>query len=142
MRIWDAKTGLEFGRFPDQAREVWDIAFLNGGRLMAAIPAFGGRPDDAHIKIWDFEKKQVVRTLLPPGTFTNGRCLAISPDGKHLAVGSGTGPVKVFETASWQEVLNFPNLTNCTFQVDFTRDGNTLLIASGEGAAITVQLPK
>jgi WD40 repeat protein len=142
MRVWDPKSGIEIGRFPDQQREVWDIVFLNGGKQMAAIHTPNGAPDDATVKIWDFEKKEVVRNLLPPGSFTNGRCLGVSPDGKHLAVGSSSGPVKVFETTSWQEVLNIPDLTNCTFQVDFSRNGNSLLVASGEGAAIAIRLPK
>lgn len=142
MRVWDSQSGLEIGRFPVQAREVWDVAFLNGGKLMAALPAFSGTPEDTHLKIWDFEKREIVQSLIPPGTFNNGRCLGVSPDGKHLAVGSSKGPVKVLETAAWKEVLNLPNLQDCSFQVDFTRDGNCLLIASGEGAAISVRLPK
>jgi WD40 repeat protein len=141
MRVWDPSTGKEIGRFPDQPREVWDIVFLPGGKQMAAIHTPAGSPGDASVKIWDFEKKVVVRTLLPPGTFNGGRCLALSPDGKNLAVGSSTGPVKVFDTTSWQEVLNLPDIKNCTFRVDFSRDGNNLLIASGEGAAIAVRMP-
>jgi WD40 repeat protein len=141
MRVWDPKTGGEVGRFPDQAREVWDFVFLNGGKHMAALHTFTGAPDDASVKIWDFETKQVVKTLLPPGTFKGGRCLDVSPDGKYLAIGSSDGPVKVLETASWQEVLSLPTLTNCTFRVNFTPSGENLLIASGEGAAIFVRIP-
>jgi WD40 repeat protein len=142
MRVWDSKSGKDLGRFPDQPREVWDIAFLDGGKLLATLPAFSGGQQDAHVKIWDFEKKVVMKTLLPPGTFNNGRCLGLSPDGKRLAIGSNNGPVKVLDTTSWKEVLNFPDLTNCTFQVDFTRDSKNLLIASGEGAAISIRLPE
>ena len=93
------------------------------------------------MKIWDFERKEVVQSLLPPGTFNNARCLGLSPDGKHLAVGSSSGPVKVFNTETWQEELDIPAISNCTFAVDFTKDSSTLLIASGEGAAISTKLP-
>jgi WD40 repeat protein len=142
MCVWDPKTGMEIGRFPDQPREVWDIVFLNGGRLMAAVHTLTGAPDDANIKVWDFERKEVIKTLLPAGSFSNNRCLGISADGKHLAIGSSLGPVKVFETTTWKEVLDIPNLTNCTFRVDFSRDGNNVLIASGEGAAVAVRIAK
>jgi WD40 repeat protein len=141
MRVWDPKTGLEIGRFPDQSREIWDIAFLNGGKHVASIQTLGGGPNEAPVKIWEIDKKEVVRTLLPPGTFAGGRCLRVSPDGKHLPTGSNVGPVQVFETASWREVLSIQDLAICTSQVDFTHDGISLLIASGEGAAIPVRLP-
>jgi WD40 repeat protein len=142
MCVWDPKTGMEVARFPDQPREVWDVVFLNGGRHMAAIHTLVGAPDDANIKIWDFDTKVVIRSLLPPGSLSNNRCLGISANGKYLAIGSSVGPVKVLETTAWEEVLDLPNLKNCTFRVDFTRDGNTVLIASGEGAVVTARLPK
>ncbi len=59
IRVWDTKTGLEIDRFPDQAREVWDIAFLSGGKQMVTIHTLG-TTDESHVKIWDFDKKQVV----------------------------------------------------------------------------------
>jgi WD40 repeat protein len=127
--------------FPDQTREVWDIGFLEGGKFMLTVGTLSGAPDDAHIKVWDFATRQAIRTPVPNGSFVGARCLALSPDGKHLAVGSNTGPVKVLDTTSWQEVLNIPDIANTTFRVDFARNGNHLLIASGEGAAIAIRLP-
>jgi WD40 repeat protein len=141
IRIWDPVTGKETGRFPDQAREIWDMVFLNGGKQLAVIHVLTGAPGDSNIKIWDFERKEVVQSVLPSGTFSGGRCLGLSPDGKHLAIGSTTGPVKVLSTDSWQEELSIPDVTNTTFSVEFTRDGNNLLIASGEGAGICVRMP-
>jgi len=141
IRIWDPISGKETGHFPEQEREVWDFVFLADGKQMAVIHTLTGQPTDANVKIWDFERKEVVQSLLPPGTFTNGRCLSLSPDGGHLAVGSSSGPVKVFNTQTWQEELDIPAITNCTFALNFTKDSNTVLIASGEGAAISVQLP-
>ncbi|HXD89064.1 MAG TPA: hypothetical protein VN641_21410 [Urbifossiella sp.] len=140
LRVWDPATGKETGRFPDQSLEVWDIGFLDGGKRMITIGAIGGSQDDAHVKVWDFATKQVVNRPVGNGAFKSARCLAVSPDGKRLAIGSGTGPVKVFDTGSWQEVLDLPGLANCTFRVDFARDG-CLLVASGDGAGIAVRVP-
>jgi WD40 repeat protein len=141
IRVWDPTTGKETGRFPDQNREVWDVGFLDGGRLMITVGTLSGDPDDAHIKIWDYASRQVVRMPVPNGTFVGARCQAASADGKYLAVGSNTGPVKVFDTSSWQEVLNLSDLIGCEFRVDFAPDGKNLVIANGDGAAIVVRLP-
>ncbi|OWK41764.1 hypothetical protein [Fimbriiglobus ruber] len=141
LRIWDPTNGKEIGRFPDQAREIWDLVFLAGGKHMGVIHTPGERTDDTNLHIWDIKTKQMIRPILPFATFNTGRCLAVSPGGQHLAIGSSKGPVKVFETTSWQEVLSLPDLKDCTFRVDFTNDGNNLLVASGEGAVVAVRLP-
>ena len=126
--MWDATTGKETGRFPDQTREVWDMVFLDGGKLMVTSGTIAGGADDAHLKVWDFATKQVVRTLLPPAAFNMARSLAVSPDGKYLALGSAAGPVKVFETASWQEVLSVTELKDVCFRLNFSPDGSTLSV--------------
>ena len=78
---------------------------------------------------------------VPNGTFLGARCQATSADGKYLAIGSSTGPVKVFDTASWQEVLSVSDLTGCQFRVEFAPDGKNLVLANGDGAAIAIRLP-
>jgi WD40 repeat protein len=141
LRVWDPATGKETGRFPDQTREVWDIAFLDGGKLMVTSGTISGGAGDAHLKVWDFATKQVVRTPVPNGALNGARPLAVSADGKYLAVGSNTGQVKVFETASWQEVLDVPGLKDVSFALVFSPDGSSLAIASGDNAAIVIRLP-
>jgi WD40 repeat protein len=141
IRVWDPATGKEVGRFPDQNREVWDVGFLDGGRLMLTVGTLSGSPDDAHLKVWDYAEKRVVQVPIPSGAFSAGRCLATSDDGKYLALAASTGPAKVFDTSSWQEVLPLPGLTGCEFRAGFTPDGKSLVLANGDGAAIVVRLP-
>ncbi len=141
VRVWDPATGAEIGRFPDQTREVWDVGFLDGGRLMVTVGTLAGGPGDAHIKVWDYATRRVVRTPVPDGGFSGARCQALSGDGKYLAVASSIGPVKVFDTAAWREVLSVPDLTGCDFRVSFSLDGRSVVLASGEGAVVTVRVP-
>ena len=141
LRVWDAATGKETGRFPDQNREVWDIVFLDGGKLMVTSGTISGNPEDGHLKVWDFSTKQVVRTPLDPGSFSMARSLAVSADGKYLALGSAAGPLKVFETATWQEVLSVADLKDVCFRLNFSPDGSSLAVASGDNAAIVIRLP-
>lgn len=141
IRVWDPATGKETGRFPDQNREVWDVGFLDGGKLMVTVGTLSGSPDDAHIKVWDYATKRVVRAPVPNGTFSGARCQATSSDGKYLAVASSTGPVKVFDTSTWQEVLSVPDLTGCDFRVSFSSEDKNVILANGEGAVITIRHP-
>lgn len=141
VRVWNPATGKEAGRFPDQTREVWDVGFLDGGKLMVTVGTLSGSADDAHIKVWDYATRRAVRAPVPNGSFSGARCLAISGDGRLLAVASSTGPLKVFDTAAWQEVLSVPDLTGCDFRVSFAPGGNSVIVANGDGAVITVRLP-
>jgi WD40 repeat protein/beta-lactamase regulating signal transducer with metallopeptidase domain len=141
IRVWDAESGKETARFPDQNREVWDVAFLDGGKVMVTSQAVEGKPDDAHLKVWDFATKQVLRTPLPANAFTQARCLAASPDGKFVALGSGAGPLKVFDATSWQEVMSVADLQNVCFRVAFAPDGGSVAVASGDNAAVVIRVP-
>jgi WD40 repeat protein len=140
IRVWSA-DGKELGRFPDQNREVWDFVFLDGGKRMVTSQAIAGNPDDAHLKVWDFATKRVLATPVPNGSLSAARSLAVSADGKYLAVGTGVGPVKVFDTSSWQEVLALADMVNVAFRVEFAPDGSALAVASGDNAAIVIRLP-
>lgn len=141
IRVWDPTTGEETDQFPDQNREVWDVGFLDGGKLMITVGTLSGNSDDAHIKVWDYATRRPVRTPVPNGSFSGARCYATSSDGKYLAIASSTGPVKVFDASTWQEVLSVPGLTGCDFRVAFTLDGKNVVLANGEGAVVTVRLP-
>jgi WD40 repeat protein/beta-lactamase regulating signal transducer with metallopeptidase domain len=141
IRVWDADSGKETGRFPDQNREVWDVVFLDGGRVMVTSQAIESKPGEAHLKVWDFATKQVLRTPLPNNAFTQARSLAASPDGKFVALGSGAGPLKVFDATSWQEVMSVADLQNVCFRVAFAPDGGSVAVASGDNAAVVIRVP-
>ncbi len=141
IRVWSPETGKEMGRFPDQSREVWDVVFLNGGTIMVTAQAVQGGPDNAHLKVWDFATKQVKATPLPLAQFDGARSLAVNVDGTLLAVGSYSGKLKVFDTATWQETLGVPGLANVCFRLAFSPDTTTLAVASGDNATVLVRLP-
>jgi hypothetical protein len=50
--------------------------------------------------------------------------------------------VKVFDTSSWQEMLNRTDLARVALGVEFAPSGSTLAIAGGDSAAGVVRLPR
>lgn len=141
IKLWDAATGKETGRFPDQTREVWDVAFLDGGKRMVTVQGTTGKPGDAPLKVWDFGTKEVVGSV--PGEALNApRTLAVSADGSHAAVGSSVGPIRVFETAGWQEVAKHDDGKKAVFRVEFAPDGSAVVASSEELGTVVVRVPR
>ena len=59
--------------------------------------------------------------------------IAVSPDGRHLAVGTYLGAVDVFDVASGRQIDSVKGPTALTNGVDFSADGALLAIASRDG---------
>jgi WD40 repeat protein len=84
-----------------------------------------------HGDIWtDNGKVKDIDIKLPPA---NPYGFTFSPDGKILAVGAG--PIRLYDTETWQEVKTLPNEVNL-FTVhgglDFSPDGKILASISGD----------
>lgn len=69
------------------------------------------------------------------------RSLAVSRDGKYLAAGTGTGFVKIWETAQWTELGSFSAHTGIVFSVTFSHDGQSLASAGADGSVKLWDVP-
>jgi WD40 repeat protein/tRNA A-37 threonylcarbamoyl transferase component Bud32 len=88
VKIWDVATGRERGTLPGHGVPVLAVAFSPDGQTLASagswVPGVGGsisRPGE--LKLWDraaWENKDVFHGSYP---------LALSPDGRTLALGNG-----------------------------------------------------
>jgi WD40 repeat protein len=126
-----------------EAHQGWlrDLAVTPDGKLVISAG------DDMHVKFWDIESGEFVRTLkghderTPQGHVTALYALAISPDGKHLASGDRIGTVCIWGLETGQLLHKFQVPTLYTYDprqrkrsmggiraLAFSRDGNLLAV--------------
>jgi hypothetical protein len=151
---WDVKTGKRRFQF---APELWypHVAFSPDGRTLFA----GGQPSDPEgehhrlrrdaLASWDVATGRMIRRfddpLYEPNRDRQVGALALSPDGRLLAVSEGTySPgVWVHETASGRVVRRFDGHADFIYGLAFTPDGSKVVSASCDhtGLVWDVTLP-
>src|SRR5262249_5140927 len=90
-------------------------------------------------QIWDLATGEVAFT--PEECLPGVNGLVFSPDGKWLAAAVGNfsngsdsrcGEVRIWDTATWQQVANLRSHAACVWSVSFSPDGRRLASASGQ----------
>ena len=91
--------------------------------------------DDKTARVWELATGRLLRVLRPPiGEGDEGKlyAVAISPDGRTIAVGGWTSPdgfntnIYVYDRESGRLMRRIPGLANVTFHLVFSRDGQWL----------------
>jgi WD40 repeat protein len=62
--------------------------------------------------------------------------LALSPDGRRLVTGGDAGTIKVWDTATWRELVTMKDHAHAVRGLAFTPDGRTLISVAYDGQAI------
>ncbi len=117
--LWDATTGAELERLEGPEGAVSLSATPDGAALVVGgtreVWAVG-LPPAAAFPLW--------KHRLPPGPeLYPAYCVAVSPDGRLVAVATGGHPVAVLDAGSGQVLRN---LSGCAHKVVFSPDGSAL----------------
>jgi WD40 repeat protein len=91
IRLWDMKSARPLPQFRSPPGEFAAVAFVPGGKTLAAV----GR--DAFVRLLEVPTGKEVRRFAGP---PDGRVVALSADGTHLAAGARDGGIWVWETAT------------------------------------------
>ena len=123
IRVWDAVTFREAGVLEGHTDFVWGLAWSPASNPLLLASA----SQDGSVRLWDAESHAQTAALETGWAM----CIAWSPDGKQLAVGTYNGEVQVWD-ASARELLHAwkSETLASVISVAWSPDGKT--IASGE----------
>ncbi len=132
--LWDLRHDREIGK--PLIINAASIAFSPNGRLLAAGGARG------RVWLWNMARRSKVHVIRSgPGGIES---VAFSPDGRTIAAGScncnsevgfGTGAVRLWDTATREEVGSPLVADDGVMKVAFSADGRTVAAAGGNGIA-------
>jgi WD40 repeat protein len=126
VRIWDTR---DLAGRPRELRGhsgmVRRVTFLPDGRLASAGGSWLGS-EFGEVKIWDLSTGRWLDLL---GHTNAVECVACSPDGRRLVTGSEDRTIKLWDTATGEEVFTLRGHTSGVESVAFSPDGRR--IASG-----------
>jgi len=111
------------------ADEVWNAEFSPDGKFIATAC------NDNRVRVWNVENGQMIESPEQRGAWK----ISFYPDGNRFAVASSSNAapvVKVYETATLEEVFALKNHTKRIRAVDVAPDGKTIATGSQDGNLI------
>ena len=134
--VWDVERGAIRERFPGPAGDVWDLAVSSDGRTLYSTAP------DARMRIWDLAGDRRLDTRFDAGPPMNlddqsPKGLALSPDGRTLAITQGDGTVDLVDARTLAVRRRLRVQRGAALGVEFSPDGRVLAV-TGEGARVTL----
>src|SRR6476661_745283 len=147
LTVWDIASAKLLKRVYTRAERAYAMAYLPDGKLAVA----GGRPgQEGDVRVFDVtatgktdgdvqvldginDPKVMVKQLLDSDDSV--LCMAVSPDGKHIAAGGCDRTVRVWEYPSGKLEQSIENHADWVLGVAFAPDGKHLLTCSRDKTA-------
>ena len=134
ISILNPDTGKEFGNLGEFPREYTEaMFFFDKGTKLIALMRTIGRSSSGVVRIWDQNSGKLL-DVYSPGKQSDFRSMALSPDGKTLALGTYTNTLRFWNMISGKEVTSAPEEhDNRISRLYFTADGKSLISFSSYG---------
>ncbi|MDE0299502.1 MAG: cohesin domain-containing protein [Candidatus Poribacteria bacterium] len=126
VQIWDADTGAKKRTLTGHTHTVNSVAFSPDGNALVT----GSK--DGTMRVWNVRTGDCLRTI--KGGY-DAHSLAISPDGKTLAVGFFS-ELHLWDTGTWQLRMTRSRDLNRVTSVAFTPDGERVIAGHSEGITL------
>ena len=117
------------------APRIVDLAFSGDGKTLATYCADNASPGSAVAMLWDTRTFKPLATYRPPGALSAAG-MAYSPDGRTIALDTGTGSVLLWDTRLRRVTGRISAGSGTHYALAFSPDSRLLAIT----AADTVQL--
>jgi WD40 repeat protein/Flp pilus assembly protein TadD len=137
VKLWHVATGQELLTLKGFGTEVYHLAFAADGRTLATT---GSAHPTEGVSLWRAAPAAGPSSgtqAAPPLSTDMVYCVAVAPDGRTLATGTGAGLIRLEDTATKKKRLALHGHAGRVRTLAFTPDGRTL--ASG-GADTTIRL--
>jgi WD40 repeat protein len=132
---WDVERGTVAQRFSGHNGEIWGLDISGDGRTMLTAGL------DTRAILWDLagDRRLDRRFAIgrPYRVADTPRGIAVSPDGRTLAVTHSDGAVDLFDTRTLSRRASLDAMDGKAASVDFSPDGRLLAVA-GEGGRLTL----
>ncbi|HEV3386699.1 MAG TPA: WD40 repeat domain-containing protein, partial [Gemmata sp.] len=125
VRLWDTSTGRELIKFTGHTDMVRRVAFHPDGKHALSASR------DGLVRMWELETAKEVKQFKSPGKWAD--CLAVSKDGKFLAIGDK--PSVVFEIETGRKVSEFAGHPFGATDLTFSDNGKRVLSCGYDGTA-------
>jgi WD40 repeat protein len=125
--VWDIASAQALHARRGLRRGIFDMAFSPDGRRLLTNHA-GDMTARGIVAVWDALRVREERTVLSPGGLIWG--VTFSPDGRRILAAGEDRTIRVFETATGQELLALRGHGDDILTLTFGADGLTLLSGS------------
>jgi WD40 repeat protein/DNA-binding SARP family transcriptional activator len=139
--VWDVTRGAIAERLRGHSGLIWGLDLTSDGRTLVTSA------DDGRAIVWDLAGDRRLDRRFSVRTFPNTsdvwyvvdvvRGVAVSPDGRTLAVTHRDGFVELLDTATLQRRQTFRAMRGFAASAAFSPDGH-LLAVTGEGGHVTL----
>jgi WD40 repeat protein/DNA-binding SARP family transcriptional activator len=132
---WDAERGSIAQRFEGHTGGIGGLDITRDGRTLITAS------DDTRAILWDLvgDRRLDRRFAVGPrfDAFQTARGIAVSPDGRTLALTHSDGAVDLINTRTLRRRASLHAIDGMALSVDFSPDGR-LLAVTGEGGRLTL----
>jgi WD40 repeat protein len=126
LQRWDPATGDSLDVLGSGGAS--DVAFSADGAMIAFV-----RPDQGGAEVWDMATRTSIATV--DGTPSTDFSVALSPDGRMLAVGGFGRVVRIWDVRTRKLVHEIDQRGNGAFTLEFSPDSQTLAVSGFEPVA-------